>query len=250
MEVGACSERGKVRSMNEDQYAIYKLSSDTYVFIIADGMGGHQAGDVASNMAVDEVLAFLKENSLKLEDDILDLIQNSIIYANEKIFSKSMEIEEYSEMGTTLTLGMICKNMLYVGHIGDSRIYLIREEEAIQISKDHSLVAELVRNGKITKEEAQVYPYKNIITRALGTDNNIKVDLSKEKLYDGDIILLCTDGLTNLVNEHEISNICSENLGDISNVPETLVELANQRGGYDNITVIVAKYNNLNRNQR
>ncbi|HHU69676.1 MAG TPA: Stp1/IreP family PP2C-type Ser/Thr phosphatase [Thermoanaerobacterales bacterium] len=242
MKVGACSEIGKVRSMNEDHYAIYKLSSDVYVFVIADGMGGHHAGDVASKMAVDEVLGFLKENYHKMENSILDLIQNSIIYANEKIFSKSLEIEEYSEMGTTLTLGMIYKDMLYVGHIGDSRIYLIRNKEITQISRDHSLVAELVRNGKITEEEAQIYPYKNIITRALGTENNIKVDLFEEQLCDGDIVLLCTDGLTNLVNEHEISYICNEQSEDIINVPEKLVELANNRGGYDNITVIVAKY--------
>jgi len=242
MEIGACSEIGRVRSMNEDHYTILTLPPDVHVFIIADGMGGHKAGEVASKMAVELTHDFLETNYNTMLDNIPELIKSSIIHANKIIFNKSRESVDFNDMGTTLTLGMIFEGVLYVGHIGDSRIYLIRNERIKQISKDHSLVAELVRKGKLSEEDAHLSPYKNIITRALGTEENIDVDLFEEKLLDDDILLLCTDGLTNLVDEEEISNICSEFAMDIEKVPKKLVELANYKGGYDNITVIAAKY--------
>lgn len=242
MKIGVCSEKGKVRNLNEDYYTVYQISDDTHLFIVADGMGGHRAGNVASKMAVNGVLSYIKENFEEKKHDIPDLIIQGIMYSNRKVFEKSLKEEEYAGMGTTLTLGLVCGGILYGGHIGDSRIYLIRGDEIIQLSKDHSLVAELFRDGKLTQEEAETHPQKNIITRALGIEEEVKVDYFQEKLKDGDIIVLCTDGLTNLVKEWEIKEICTTEWENFANIPAKLAEMANQRGGYDNITVILVKY--------
>jgi serine/threonine protein phosphatase PrpC len=145
-------------------------------------------------------------------------------------------------MGTTATLALRIGSTLYIGHVGDSRAYIIRDNNIEQITLDHSLVAELIRSGNITEAEAIKYPWKNIITRALGIDENIKVDIFTVSFLPRDILVLCTDGLSNFVDKYEIEKVALE-VNDSNEVCERLVSMANKRGGYDNITVLVAKYN-------
>ncbi|MBE6082438.1 MAG: Stp1/IreP family PP2C-type Ser/Thr phosphatase [Tissierellaceae bacterium] len=242
MEVGVYTHKGRIRENNQDSYY---LSTDNEIplYVVADGMGGHKAGEVASAMAVEIVEdVFLKSQDLlkKKDANIPGLIKKTIEEANREIFHKSLSSEECNGMGTTITLAYFASERLYIGHIGDSRAYIIRNKEIRQLTEDHSLVAEMVKNGSISKEEAQTHPQKNIITRALGTSENIQIDIIIEELIDKDIILLCTDGLTNMITEKEIIEILLA--GDnLQKCCEKLVGEANSRGGYDNITAIAVR---------
>ncbi|WP_129596340.1 Stp1/IreP family PP2C-type Ser/Thr phosphatase [Anaerophilus nitritogenes] len=240
MEIGAYSHKGRVREMNEDAY--YIASKDLNLFIVADGMGGHNAGEVASNVAIQSIKDFMEKNKeviLKNDKEICTVLKNATTYANVDIFKKAQQNRECEGMGTTLTVALVASK-IYVAHVGDSRAYLIRKNNISQITQDHSLVAELVRNGSITENEAKIHPQRNMITRALGTDEDINIDLYTLDVEKEDIIVLCTDGLTNLIEVEEIK----DTLIDCKNIQvacEHLVALANERGGYDNITVIAIK---------
>jgi protein phosphatase len=217
--------------------------SSTYLFIVADGMGGHSAGEVASNLAVAEIVSYVKENVMEVRQkglDIAELIKNAILHANDQIYKKSLQHSECLGMGTTLSMVLALDNMLYIGHVGDSRVYIIRDQSIIRLTEDHSLVAELVKNGTIKPEDASNHPQKNIITRAVGTEYTIEVDSSSFELNDGDTIILCTDGLTNQISDRDILNIVMEAPG-IDVAAEKLISTAKDSGGYDNITVVVIK---------
>jgi len=241
MEVGACSHIGMVRDANEDAY--YLSDGDLNLFIIADGMGGHNAGEVASQIAIDTIREYISKKIGQSEsisdENINKFLKEAIICANHAIFSKSLEEIEYQGMGTTLTVVLILSK-IFIGHVGDSRAYLLRNDHIIQITQDHSLVAELLRNGSITENEARTHPQRNIITRALGTEENITVDLYILDPKRSEIIVLCTDGLSNLVNADEIKDVITSS-HSLQNACESLVSLANARGGYDNITVVATK---------
>ncbi len=241
MEIGACSDIGKVRDLNEDSFFI--PDSDLKLFIIADGMGGHNAGEVASKIAIDSIKAFLTKNlgqsGNTSEDFIQSTLKEAIVHANRLIYLKSLEEEKYKGMGTTLTV-MLVLSKIFIGHVGDSRAYLLKDNKAFQITQDHSLVAELVRNGSITESEAKIHPQRNIITRALGTEENIIVDLYTLDIEKNNIIILCTDGLSNLVNMDEVKEIV-EGSKSVEDGCQNLISLANERGGYDNITVLIIK---------
>lgn len=243
MEIGVKTDIGRVRDINQDAYYISSFK-DHPLFIIADGMGGHKAGEIASNMAVEIISSNLEEdlNSLELDDSSIKVwIQNSMNKANKEIFDKSLKDEKFSGMGTTVTLAYTNNQKIFIGHVGDSRAYLFRKGVLSQMTKDHSLVEELIRNGSISKEEAKLHPQRNIITRAVGTSNDIEADLIvKEKLKD-DILLLCTDGLTNMLMDEEIKEYLLIN-EDMQKVCEELVRLANEKGGFDNITVLAIKF--------
>ncbi|MBS3994303.1 MAG: Stp1/IreP family PP2C-type Ser/Thr phosphatase [Alkaliphilus sp.] len=243
MEVGACSHIGKVRDTNEDAY--YISDNELKLFIIADGMGGHNAGEIASHIAIDTIKDYISKRielfSMVSEDNIDNIIKEAIIRANQVIFTKSSEEINYQGMGTTLTVVLILSgNAIYIGHVGDSRAYLYHNDKFRQITQDHSLVGELLRNGSITENEARIHPKRNIITRALGTEHNIIVDLYKIEINNDDIIVLCTDGLSNVVDVEEIEDIIIR-CHNIQEGCEHLVSLANERGGYDNITVVAIK---------
>ena len=242
MEVGAYSHIGKVRDTNEDAYYISD-NDDLKLFIIADGMGGHNAGEVASHIAIDTIKDYIAEKialyPMISEDNIHNIIQEAIIHANQVIFTKSLKEMDYQGMGTTLTVVLILPE-IYIGHVGDSRAYLYHNDKIRQITQDHSLVGELLRNGSITENEARIHPKRNIITRALGTDHNIMVDLYKIEKNKDDIIILCTDGLSNLVDVEEIKDVIAQ-CPSIQDGCEHLVSLANERGGYDNTTVVAIK---------
>jgi serine/threonine protein phosphatase PrpC len=248
------SDVGLVRKGNEDDFLCLNLShlsaaengaAQLYLCIVADGMGGRNAGEIASSMAVHEVVQYIKEKHFDVltdvntpEDQILELIDQSIHYSNDKIYKKSLLNIEFGGMGTTLSMILIRDNKLFYGHIGDSRIYFIRNNEISKLTEDHSLVAELVKQGTIKPEEANTHPQKNIITRALGTEFDVEVDLGKLDILENDYFLLCSDGLSNMVEDSEIRDTVLQT-GDIEAACDQLIEKAKKNGGYDNITVVV-----------
>lgn len=237
----ASSDIGKAREINQDYYSIPKPEDSLQLFILADGMGGYNGGEIASSLATASAKSYIENNFDKIEHNkeaILELIKNAIEYANMVVFEKSKQEPNLEGMGTTLDICFIYNNKVYVGHVGDSRIYRIRGEIIRKLTKDHSYVQQLVEDGKITREEAEHHPKKNMLLKALGCTAMVEPDLRARNIETGDILLMCSDGLTNMVEEKEIYRVVREN-------PETaaqvLVELANVAGGYDNITVVIIK---------
>ncbi len=246
------SDIGLVRKANEDNFLCLNICEELNLnknisislFIVADGMGGHNAGEIASSMAIDEIKAFIKNNFTKLGDyetnetEVHNLICDAIIYANDKIYKKAIMDSSCHGMGTTLSLVLIIDKTIYIGHVGDSRIYLIRNNQIIRLTEDHSLVAELVKSGTIKPEEAVRHPQKNVITRAIGTEYSVDTDSGHHNINDGDYIVLCTDGLSNLLEDEEIMNIVFDSVL-LDDACDNLINTAKARGGHDNITVVL-----------
>ena len=239
MQVGAKTDLGQVRKINEDNYLLLE-KKEWQLYAIADGMGGHQAGEVASSLAVDCLKEFFSEKEL------VDWEKNWRIYldqafqeANRKIYNLSQQSSQHQGMGTTLTAVLHKNGHLYIGHVGDSRMYLVRGEEIKRVTNDHSLVEELVRQGEMTTAEAKYHPKRNILLRALGSAQEIGVDLYEEDFASQDILLLSTDGLTSLVEEEEIKTYILN--WSPEKAAEKLTKLANSRGGHDNVTVVIVK---------
>lgn len=240
MIVGVCSDVGRVRDVNQDSFYSCEIEG-IELFVVADGMGGCNGGEIASEIVIDtikEITNKYKESLINQEIEIPKFINDSINESNKRIYEKALEIEKFKGMGTTVTMAYISSDEIFIGHIGDSRAYLIRDEEIFQITQDHSLVAELVRNGSISKKEAINHPQKNIITRAVGTDKEVRTDVISRKIQSGDIILLCTDGLTNMISNEIIKDMLIKSQ-DPQKVSEKLVYTANELGGLDNITALV-----------
>lgn len=241
------SHVGKVRKNNEDYCMgeIIQTEDDCIgIFALADGMGGHKKGEVASKIAVDSIIDFLKENILKscgIKMDYLDdVIKQGYNYANQKIFDKVSEDSSCEGMGTTLVVAVIYKDDMIMANVGDSRGYLLHNDEFRRITRDHSVVEELVNANLITEEEARVHPRRNQITRAMGAEEIIIVDIFREKVEKGDMILLATDGLTGCVGDEDIRNIIKQDK-DIKEICEDLINQANDNSGKDNISVILSK---------
>ena len=232
--VGLLSDIGNMRKLNED-YLGYFQDKYKRFYVIADGMGGHNAGEVASKIAVDTIIDYI--NSVKDIEDGSEVLRNAIALANESIYKLSQGNGELSGMGTTITIGLIVDNCLFVANVGDSSLYVIKEDGITKITKDHSLVQQLIDSGSITEKEDKLHPNKNIITRALGTYAIVEVDTFKVDLQGVIKIIMCTDGLTNEVNTSEMYDIVLKNDNDVS--CKKLVELSKQKGGRDNISVIV-----------
>lgn len=241
MKAFAKSDVGKAREINEDYYYISKEEDKVQVYILADGMGGYNGGEIASRLATVTALSYIQnnfENISKEKEDILNLIKSAMEYANMVVYEKASQNKELEGMGTTLEVCLIYNNRAYIGHIGDSRIYRIRKEFIRKLTHDHSYVQKLVRDGTITKEEAEHHPKKNMLTKALGCTTFIEPDVTIKGFIKDDIILMCSDGLTNMLEEQKIYEIVKEQ-GDLA--AEKLVEKANENGGYDNITAIVIR---------
>lgn len=232
--VGIISDTGNVRKNNQD-YTGYVEDDRKSLYIIADGMGGHNAGEVASKIAVETMLEFI--NSLDYFDELEKTLNDAISICNRRIFDVSNSDEALSGMGTTITACLIVKDKCVVANVGDSRCYVLQNNELIQVTKDHSLVQQLVDNGTITEAEAYSHPNKNIITRALGTNENVDVDTFSIDINKTKKILLCTDGLSNVVKPTEMLDMI--NKYDNQKACEELVELSKAKGGRDNISVIV-----------
>lgn len=239
MKAIAKSDVGKAREMNQDYYYISPSESNINLYILADGMGGYKGGEVASRLATISVKNYIEsnfENTLKDKEEILKLIKSSMEYANMVVYEKSKEDQELEAMGTTLEVCLIYNNRAYIGHVGDSRIYRIRKEFMRKLTTDHSYVETLVKDGTITKEEAMHHPKKNMLTKALGCTPFVEADVTVKGFIKDDIILICSDGLTNMIPEDEIYDIIK---ADFEEAPTKLIEKANENGGYDNITAIV-----------
>jgi len=236
----AKSDIGKAREMNQDSYYISDLEKDDIkLYILADGMGGYKCGEIASSLAVANTRNYIFNNFKNIKKDregILELIKDAIEYANKIVHEKSQEDEELHDMGTTLDICLIYNNKAFIGHVGDSRVYRIRKNIIRRLTVDHSYVENLVREGTITKEEAYNHPKKNMLMKALGCNSLVEPDLICKGFFKDDLILMCSDGLTNMLRENEIYNLLLKNP---EKPEEALINNANELGGYDNITVII-----------
>lgn len=233
---------GKVRANNEDAYYFpMKRGNSPELYIVADGMGGHFGGEIASEIAVNEVSSYINSNLSPDSDDqkVKGIIESAIISANNKILSYASENNVLSGMGTTITMALFHNGSLYIGHVGDSRAYRIRDNNIEQLTRDHSLVWQMAEEGRITMEEAESHPLKNIITKALGADERIEPDIMEFDLKDNDIIILCSDGLTTMLDNDIIKSIASSFEPEEAAVK--LIDKANSKGGLDNITVGIIK---------
>jgi protein phosphatase len=227
----AASNTGRKRRHNEDAYVC-----DPPLFAVADGMGGAQAGEVASSLAANT----LREGELATtpsgEPDLVSRIQNANLRVHERALSDSTA----SGMGTTMTVALLVPERgVIIGHVGDSRAYLFREDRLEQLTQDHSLVAELVRRGELSVEQAEVHPQRSVITRALGTEPEVEIDSFTVPVHDGDVFLLCSDGLTTMVDGDTIAGIVRRHRDDLQEASRILIRTANDRGGEDNITAVL-----------
>ena len=238
MNIAGGTDVGSVRAANEDYYKIFKFDENSFCAVVADGMGGHKGGKVASTTAATLIIDYIRENlslSELSDDTIFQILKDAIMQANEKLFIKSLTEEELSGMGTTVVAVIYKCGKLYTANIGDSRMYII-DNGIRQVTKDHSYVQDLIDKGIISENEAAKHPSKNIITRAVGTELDIDIDLYKIEINPHTKILLCTDGLTNFVDDKTIEKIMIEY--NCSAAKDKLIELANKNGGRDNITLI------------
>ncbi|NLJ41421.1 MAG: Stp1/IreP family PP2C-type Ser/Thr phosphatase [Clostridiales bacterium] len=242
IQYGGASHRGKVRKSNEDYFYIPINGDIENVAMIADGMGGHNAGEIASRMAVETVMEYLAQHMKQggYSASPGDLVRESFMKSNNKIFKCAESDEALQGMGTTLVLSYFEGDTVHIGHIGDSRGYLVRNGTVIQVTKDHSLVQELLDNGTITLEEVENHPQRNIITRALGTDLTTDIDYYRLSIEDGDIIILCTDGLVIHVDLQQNIDLIQSGI-TMQELSNALVSLAVEQGGLDNITVVAIK---------
>lgn len=246
--IGYTSDTGKKRDLDED--SILVLHSDaviksekveTTLLVVADGMGGHNAGEVASQLAVTGIAEKIVESMFESVDE--RMLEQVIKAVNEDIYAYVKENPEYKGMGTTVTAAVVQGGHVYIGHVGDTRVYLVNRG-ITQITVDHSLVQEMVEKGELTKEEARIHPQKNIITRAVGTYEDVEVDTFTEYIYGDDYLLLCCDGLTDMVPDEEIHDTVKQ-YEDPQEICDALVEKANDYGGFDNISVIIAQFEEL-----
>ena len=237
--VFAKTDIGKARELNQDYYYISQDTDEPKIFILADGMGGYKGGEIASKLATESATKYIKSNFadiVKEKEEILKLIKNAVEYANMVVYEKSKDDKELEGMGTTLEVCLIYNNKAYIGHVGDSRIYRIRKDIMRKLTKDHSYVQQLVEDKKITREEAKTHPKKNMLTKALGCTPYVEPDIRARNFEKGDIFIMCSDGLTNMVEEKRIYELIKM---DINTAVDNLIKEANTAGGYDNITVII-----------
>ncbi len=241
---GGCTDLGRTRPINEDGYYIsdYSPECDAMYAVVADGMGGHQAGEVASTMAIHQIRDAVNQSCFgdMTLADLKDMLVTAVKKANRFIYQKSVEDPACSGMGTTVTICLIYGSQALVAHVGDSRAYMLRGGQLHQITTDHSLVNELVKSGQITPEEAAHHPHRNVITRALGTDSGVEIDLYEFGVLPGDAVLLCSDGLNTMLSDSELVHILTEKQGSSPNeLAENMVLMANEKGGFDNITAVL-----------
>lgn len=231
------SSVGKVRADNQDSYVLDTLDNGICYAIVCDGMGGAKGGKTASLTAVNELSGAMEKLSPDMSDNALQsVLLTAIDSVNNSIYTKSTSDKELEGMGTTLVAAVLVGDKMLVLNIGDSRCYIIRDDSAIRVTKDHSAVQLLVDSGLLTPSQARNHPNKNIITRALGVEQSVECDISVLQIKAGDKILLCTDGITNYIDDLELP---FEMMKSIETIPQRLIELANSRGGADNSTVVV-----------
>jgi serine/threonine protein phosphatase PrpC len=239
MQAFALTEIGKVRKDNEDSYM---MSLERGLFSVADGMGGYAGGQVASSIAISVLDQELPSQAVGADSsgNFGEALLAALHKANKIILAQGQE-EEYLGMGTTVTTALIADGRLWIAHIGDSRAYLCRAGQVRQLTQDHSLVNELVQQGELTLEEAQNHPRRHVLTRALGVNEQPEIDLMQLPVQEGDLLLLCTDGLYNQLKAGELEQILAQQEDSLQVKVENLVNLALERGGHDNITAILVR---------
>ena len=242
-KIGAMTDVGKVRAINEDHFSV---GENMGLFMVADGLGGQNAGEIASKMAIEIITNHLNNKKDPFVGEYRDEFSqdtnrmlSGIRLANSAIYEAGQRNSEQQGMGSTISSVRINGDVISLAHVGDSRIYRVREGHLERLTVDHSLVEEQLKRGLITEEEAVESKYKNVITRALGVEEEIMIDADEEVVFDRDKILLCTDGLTDVVKERDIERIILRSEDDPQKACEELVDSANDKGGIDNITVIL-----------
>ncbi len=239
MKIAARTDKGLVRENNQDSYTAGELSPSASFAIVCDGMGGAAEGALASSRAVrlirEKITAHYYDgmSDISLKGLLISALEN----ANRAIYDLSLSDEKYNGMGTTVVAAIATDSYVYFAHAGDSRVYKLSADGAQQLTNDHSVVQRMIENGEITAKEALDHPSKHIITRALGADSEIRIDFGQEPFEDDEVILLCSDGLTNFTKPEDLVNLTSD--GHYFEYADRLVNLANQNGGADNITVVV-----------
>ncbi|MCM3626308.1 Stp1/IreP family PP2C-type Ser/Thr phosphatase [Paenibacillus glycanilyticus] len=236
------SDVGRIRHINEDRSWVGQLDNGITLAIVADGMGGHQAGDVASQLAVNTFRDMLEKSASKADLSMQEgkmLIRQALVMANDVVYDMASRNEQYYNMGTTIVAALYKERELIIGHIGDSRAYLITADGIAQLTEDHTLVNELVKSGQISLDEAAHHPRRNVITRAVGTDAQVEVDIYTAALSDNDVLLLCSDGLTNMVSDELMRQTLQEDGPGLDDKADRLIQLALHAGGDDNITVVL-----------
>ena len=236
MIIRAKTDVGVKRHTNQDAFAALEFENNGVLAVVCDGMGGANAGNVASQKATEVIVSFFERSYRKGLDSsgIIALLQSAIISANIELYDMAQKNSELAGMGTTVVAMCMTDEFTVISHVGDSRVYLIGDE-IVQLTRDHSVVQSLIESGKLTVEEAKVHPRRNVITRALGIESEVLIDSDEVTVKDSESILLCTDGLSNFVSKEEIKEIFSQ---DTEDVAALLVERANKNGGGDNITVV------------
>ncbi len=232
VSVGAKSDVGRVRGGNEDSYLV-----QAPLFVVADGMGGHTGGEVASETAV----SVINDASQEAPPDDVDVLERYVKLANETIWKKAQDDPSLHGMGTTCTLLHVVGSTVRIAHVGDSRAYLLRNGELSQLTEDHTLVERMVREGRLSREEAPRHPQRSIITRALGVDAEVEVDTTSIEVQEGDRVLVCSDGLSSMLSDSTIQSLLEEG-SDAQPTADRLIEAANEAGGEDNITVVVLDF--------
>ena len=241
---------GMKRAHNEDSLRLFREEN---LFIVADGMGGHASGEVASQMSVETLAEFFRATS---EDDEVtwpykmdkgrkyeeNRVITGVKLSNRKIFESASRDAKLKGMGTTIVVSFFVNGGVYVGHVGDSRVYRFRAGKLIQLTEDHSLLNDYIKMKNLTPEEIEAFPHKNVIVRALGMKETVQVDVHHEVPQSGDVYLLCSDGLSGMVSDEQMESILKDDEGDLDRKCERLIDAANANGGSDNITVILARY--------
>ena len=241
IKFSAATHKGMIRETNQDYYVAGE--SPVSLFVLCDGMGGHKGGDIASKTAAESINKYISAHYSFDNDDekAAKLLKSAIEYANKMVYMRARKMLDCSDMGTTCEVCYVDFDTLYIGHVGDSKVYLYRENELSQLTDDHTLVAELLKNGTITEKEVAGHPARHVITRAVGTEEGIKSDFIKVPLLDNDIILMCSDGLTDMLTESAVKKILLPGCG-LQQMADKFIEKANENGGLDNITVVVLQY--------
>lgn len=239
MEARFLTDIGQVRSHNEDSGGIFYNADGQMLVVVADGVGGHKAGDVASQMTTKHLQQkWESHEGLSTPQKIEDWINGTVKEANEAVFHKAKGDPELEGMGTTIVIAVCVDEFITVAHIGDSRCYIYKNDELKQITEDHSLVNELIRLGQISTADAEFHPRKNVVLRALGTEETVACDIQTMEWEKGNKLLLCSDGLTDKVNNGELKDFLSRT-EQLNMVGEQLINLANERGGEDNISLAI-----------
>lgn len=236
MQVAYGTDVGQIRQVNEDS-----LWCDHHIWVVADGMGGAAAGEVASGLAVNALKNWTFPPSGTPIEIIMSDAQRAVEDANYRVYERAQKDPKLRGMGTTLTMGLFRSGSAVIAHVGDSRAYLLRNDTLTQLTDDHSVVGEMIRAGNLSVTQAERHPYRNMLTRALGVAPQVEVDIAIVELHPGDAIFLCTDGLTAVVSDDEIARLIAQHLHPQRAV-DALISCANERGGPDNISVILACY--------